>query len=89
MISGKQAHVCFPRSENPQTETVLRKCCERLGISSAGRMCLVSGADVVPARTQVSDWPGIRACGEISEYQLVVQQSKSWRSLIGPPPTFC
>eukprot|EP00971_Amphidinium_carterae_P218626 4339374-Amphidinium_carterae.1 len=34
-------------------------------------MCLVSGDDVVPARTVVDDWPGIPACGEIGEYQLV------------------
>eukprot|EP00971_Amphidinium_carterae_P321428 6389040-Amphidinium_carterae.1 len=75
MISGRQALVCFPRSENPETTRVLKKCCERLGISSAGSMCLVSGDDVVPAGTVVDDWPGIRACGEISEYLLVVQQA--------------
>eukprot|EP00971_Amphidinium_carterae_P316821 6298148-Amphidinium_carterae.1 len=39
-------------------------------------MCLVSGDDVVPSRTRVPHWLGIRACGEISEYQLVVNSSR-------------
>eukprot|EP00971_Amphidinium_carterae_P272382 5406014-Amphidinium_carterae.1 len=73
MISGRQAMVFPPWSRD--TEWVLRRCCEKLGVGFTGSMCLVSGDDVVPARTRVCDWPGIRASGEISEYQLVVQQS--------------
>eukprot|EP00971_Amphidinium_carterae_P040506 795030-Amphidinium_carterae.1 len=78
MISGRQAIVLSERDHRRDlnTEEVLRRCCDKLGIRTTGSsMCLVSGDDVVPARTVVSDWPGIRATGEISEYQLVVQQS--------------
>eukprot|EP00971_Amphidinium_carterae_P225397 4470678-Amphidinium_carterae.1 len=57
------------------TEEVLELCCEKLGVSPTGSMCLVSGDGVVPAGALVHDWPGMRAHGEISEYQLVVQQS--------------
>eukprot|EP00971_Amphidinium_carterae_P274446 5446221-Amphidinium_carterae.1 len=63
------------------TEGVLQECCEKLGVSSTGLMCLVSGDDALPARTVVNDWPGIRASGEISEYrsecQLVTAASSS------------
>eukprot|EP00971_Amphidinium_carterae_P089602 1773559-Amphidinium_carterae.1 len=83
MISGRQAIVVsFPSlaekgkiNQDLRTEEVLQLCCTQLGLSSIGSMRLVSGDDVVPGRTLVHDWPGIRACGEISEYQLVVQQS--------------
>eukprot|EP00971_Amphidinium_carterae_P065142 1291158-Amphidinium_carterae.1 len=75
MISGRQAIVICEMFSEHDTEAVLQECCEKLGISSTGSMCLVSGDDVVPAGAFVDDWPGIRACGEISEYQLVVQQS--------------
>eukprot|EP00971_Amphidinium_carterae_P091248 1806143-Amphidinium_carterae.1 len=76
MISGRLAFVLVSRTKNLQTEAVLQKCCDKLGISSAGSMCLVSGGDVVPARTDVHDWPGIQAPGEISEYQLVISTCK-------------
>eukprot|EP00971_Amphidinium_carterae_P230015 4565273-Amphidinium_carterae.1 len=68
-MSGRHACVLCAYQN---TEEVLQKCCEKLGVSSTGSMYLVSGDDVVPARAVVKDWPGIRACGEISEYQLVV-----------------
>eukprot|EP00971_Amphidinium_carterae_P257035 5102868-Amphidinium_carterae.1 len=44
----------------------------KLGISTNGFMCLVSGDDVVPAGTFVHCWLGLWACGEITKYQLVV-----------------
>eukprot|EP00971_Amphidinium_carterae_P260681 5171632-Amphidinium_carterae.1 len=75
MISGRQAIVLSTGTMAKNTEEVLEECCEKLGVSFTGSTCLVSGDDVVPARTVVADWPGIRACGEISEYQLVVEQS--------------
>eukprot|EP00971_Amphidinium_carterae_P109445 2167173-Amphidinium_carterae.2 len=75
MISGRQAIVLCPMLSERTTEGVLIECCEKLGVSSIGSMCLVSGDDVVPAWTVVDEWPGIRAPGEISEYQLVVLQS--------------
>eukprot|EP00971_Amphidinium_carterae_P080892 1600515-Amphidinium_carterae.1 len=76
MISGRQAMVVSPRRDNLNTEEVLEECCSKLGIGTTGSMCLVSGDGVVvPAGAFLSAWPGIRACGEISEYQLVVQQS--------------
>eukprot|EP00971_Amphidinium_carterae_P148067 2934600-Amphidinium_carterae.1 len=75
MISGRQAIVPCERKSDLTTEAVLRECGKKLGISSTGSMRLVSGDDVVPARTLVRDWPGTRAPGEISEYQLVLQQS--------------
>eukprot|EP00971_Amphidinium_carterae_P143128 2835936-Amphidinium_carterae.1 len=59
-----------------KTEGVLQECCKKLGVRSTGPMYLLSGNDVVPARTRVPDWPGIRARGEISEYQLVVGQEE-------------
>eukprot|EP00971_Amphidinium_carterae_P180786 3585901-Amphidinium_carterae.1 len=75
MISGRQAIVVCGMLEDRSTEAILRMCRQKLGVSSTGSMCLVRGDDVVPAGTFVDCWPGIRACGEISEYQLVVQQS--------------
>eukprot|EP00971_Amphidinium_carterae_P291352 5784581-Amphidinium_carterae.1 len=74
MMSGRHAIVLSPWNLHARlsTEEVLEECCEKLGISSTGSMCLVSGDDVVPARTDVRDWPGIGVLGEISEYQLVV-----------------
>eukprot|EP00971_Amphidinium_carterae_P041851 822372-Amphidinium_carterae.1 len=79
MISGHQTIISFLKTkgrEGLETEAVLQKCCEKLGISSADSMCLVSGDDVVPARTLVRNWPGIQAPGEISEYQLVLSRSQ-------------
>eukprot|EP00971_Amphidinium_carterae_P129183 2558926-Amphidinium_carterae.1 len=73
MISGRQAIVLSKRDglRNLTTEAVLQGgCCKKLGVSSTRSMCLVSGDDVVAAGTFVDFWPGIRACGEISEYQL-------------------
>eukprot|EP00971_Amphidinium_carterae_P149990 2973168-Amphidinium_carterae.1 len=75
MISGRQAIVPCEIILDLTTEEVLWECCKKLGVSSTGSMRLVRGDDVVPARTHVRDWPGTRAPGEISEYQLVVQQS--------------
>eukprot|EP00971_Amphidinium_carterae_P081486 1612003-Amphidinium_carterae.1 len=75
MMSGRQALLCFARRENLKTEAVMRLCCRQLGIRTTGSMCLVSGNDVVPARTVLREWPGIQAGPEISEYQLVIQQS--------------
>eukprot|EP00971_Amphidinium_carterae_P201676 4001952-Amphidinium_carterae.1 len=78
MISGRQVLILSRRAAGRikhTTEDVLQECCEKLGISSTGSMCLVSGVDVVPAQADVRHWPGIRDGGEISEYQLVVQQS--------------
>eukprot|EP00971_Amphidinium_carterae_P054276 1069202-Amphidinium_carterae.1 len=84
MLSGRQAIVLcnsntiFTAGSGlhfANTEGVLEECCEKLDVSSTGSMRLVSGDDIVPARTGVPDWPGIQACGEISEYQLVVLQS--------------
>eukprot|EP00971_Amphidinium_carterae_P256728 5097503-Amphidinium_carterae.1 len=81
MISGRQAIVlsqascCEDLETELVTEDILQNCCETFGIRTTGSMCLVSGHEVVPAGTVVHDWPGIQACGEISEYQLVVQQS--------------
>eukprot|EP00971_Amphidinium_carterae_P086128 1703934-Amphidinium_carterae.1 len=74
MISGRQAIVVCDLLDELNTEAVLRKCCQKLGVNFIGSMCLVRGNDVVPAGARVSDWPGIRF-GEINEYQLVVQQS--------------
>eukprot|EP00971_Amphidinium_carterae_P301127 5982942-Amphidinium_carterae.1 len=64
----------YPVQEN-STVAVLRRRCSKLGVSSLGFMCLVSCDDVVPARSDLSAWPGIRACGERSEYQPVIEQS--------------
>eukprot|EP00971_Amphidinium_carterae_P189852 3768401-Amphidinium_carterae.1 len=75
VMSGRQSLVLCSGTENLRTEEALQRCCRRLGVGSTGSMCLVSGDDVVPARALVHDWPGIRACGEISEYQLVLQMS--------------
>eukprot|EP00971_Amphidinium_carterae_P080425 1591489-Amphidinium_carterae.1 len=62
MMSGRQAIVLSPCRKRLDTEEVLEECCKKLGIRSIGSMCLVSGDNVVPAGTLVSDWPGIRAC---------------------------
>eukprot|EP00971_Amphidinium_carterae_P062142 1230224-Amphidinium_carterae.1 len=72
MISGRQTFVVLPRRGGPNTEAVLLTCCEKLDIRATASMCLVIGAVVVPASTAVHDWPGVPACDEISEYQLIV-----------------
>eukprot|EP00971_Amphidinium_carterae_P287560 5708091-Amphidinium_carterae.1 len=87
MISGRQA-IVIPNlkqsssTEPLKTEAVLQKGCKKLGISSAGSMCLVSGDDVVPAKAKVQDWPGIRAPGEISEYQLAHNTAATLSSIV-------
>eukprot|EP00971_Amphidinium_carterae_P150769 2989185-Amphidinium_carterae.1 len=77
MISGRHAIVIPPCDPwHFDTDRVLKECCQKLGVSSTGSMCLVSGDGVVvPTAALVYAWPGLRARGEISEYQLVVQQS--------------
>eukprot|EP00971_Amphidinium_carterae_P341208 6479895-Amphidinium_carterae.1 len=76
IVAGRrEAYLQMPMWARCDTEKVLLECCEKLGVSSVGSMCLVSGDDVVPAGAVVENWPGIRAPGEISEYQLVLQQS--------------
>eukprot|EP00971_Amphidinium_carterae_P188183 3735276-Amphidinium_carterae.1 len=53
--------------------SIVGKCCFRLGIRHSGTEKLVHGTEVVPNAARVSDWPGLRPEGEVSEYQLVVR----------------
>eukprot|EP00971_Amphidinium_carterae_P021426 422567-Amphidinium_carterae.1 len=78
MISGRQTLLVFQGVYAwgyPNPTAVVDMCCEKLGLGPTGDFRLLSGHEFVPDGMLLPDWPGIRACGEISEYQLVVQPS--------------
>eukprot|EP00971_Amphidinium_carterae_P276810 5493474-Amphidinium_carterae.1 len=75
MLSGRSTVVASEGGWN--VRHVLDDCRRRLGLASNGStMELWHGSEMVPAaRTEVRDWPGIRQCGEISEYQLLLRRN--------------
>eukprot|EP00971_Amphidinium_carterae_P284020 5639015-Amphidinium_carterae.1 len=69
LLSGRYTIVAH---NNGTLDTAIRMCMKRLGLNSTGSERLVHGVDVVPCDSNVSQWPGIRPRGEISEYQLIL-----------------
>eukprot|EP00971_Amphidinium_carterae_P074800 1478252-Amphidinium_carterae.1 len=73
MLSGRSTVVVALSDTN--VEIVLALSRKRLGLADDGTTtALCHGSVRVPADVPVSDWPGVQAQGEISEYQLLVTQ---------------
>mmetsp|Transcript_50934 Transcript_50934/g.114584 ORF Transcript_50934/g.114584 Transcript_50934/m.114584 type:complete len:189 (+) Transcript_50934:55-621(+) len=75
MLSGRSCYSCV-KTLQAMTEpaaSIIRRCCERLGLEFSGREVLVHGSDVVPIAAPLLDWPGLNGCGMVTEYQLVVE----------------
>eukprot|EP00971_Amphidinium_carterae_P159538 3162666-Amphidinium_carterae.1 len=69
MLSGRSTVLCA-YAEN--AGRVVGQCCRRLAITQSGNEKLVHGTEVLPPTAKVGSWPGLRPCGQVSEYQLVV-----------------
>mmetsp|Transcript_59009 Transcript_59009/g.109055 ORF Transcript_59009/g.109055 Transcript_59009/m.109055 type:complete len:88 (+) Transcript_59009:502-765(+) len=82
LMSGRHCLLAYKRTLEPawpplpsrDTQKVLQDCGRRLGIAISPSSKLVPLHDaphVVPLLDRMSAWPGIRPCGEVSEYQLI------------------
>eukprot|EP00971_Amphidinium_carterae_P171672 3403459-Amphidinium_carterae.2 len=71
MLSGRSTVVAA--CDYQDSENILAACCSRLGLANGTIMEFWHGSERVPLDARLSDWPGIRPLGELSEYQLVAQ----------------
>mmetsp|Transcript_39060 Transcript_39060/g.71125 ORF Transcript_39060/g.71125 Transcript_39060/m.71125 type:complete len:180 (-) Transcript_39060:155-694(-) len=63
---------CYVMSLYESTETIVRRCCDRLGLLYRGSEELLHGCNVVPRTALLHELPSIRGKGEVNEYQLLV-----------------
>eukprot|EP00971_Amphidinium_carterae_P238149 4727922-Amphidinium_carterae.1 len=70
LLSGRST--CLVAAGYDNADSIVGACCRRLGRGRSGTEALIYGTEVVPDGALVQDWPGLRAQGEVSEYQLVV-----------------
>eukprot|EP00971_Amphidinium_carterae_P064581 1279632-Amphidinium_carterae.1 len=83
MLSGRCTHVVIDRKvfETIAYGWVLFLCYLKLELDKdplvhKDAYSLVHGNEVVQDEAKLQDWPGIRPRGEVSEYQLLVQQAQ-------------
>mmetsp|Transcript_55074 Transcript_55074/g.101956 ORF Transcript_55074/g.101956 Transcript_55074/m.101956 type:complete len:237 (-) Transcript_55074:20-730(-) len=60
-----------------QRETLLDKCCRRLGIVRCGSQALLFGSELVSSSSsyaEIVSWPGSPSLGKVVEYQLVASR---------------
>eukprot|EP00971_Amphidinium_carterae_P205706 4082216-Amphidinium_carterae.1 len=81
LMSGRYAVIASLEDNYESMEEVLASCRHKLGLVKQGSERLVNGDEIVMPRAHVCNWPKIRPCGEVTEYQLARSESTAAVSL--------
>mmetsp|Transcript_56574 Transcript_56574/g.104715 ORF Transcript_56574/g.104715 Transcript_56574/m.104715 type:complete len:240 (+) Transcript_56574:80-799(+) len=76
MLSGRSC--CMIALCRDSTWILIRECCRKLKLPHTGTEQLLCGSAVLPATSRVGKWPGIQPKGQVTECQLIIQQSEYW-----------